>query len=92
MPLDLDDPTAVALAIFRALSDRAIETALYVLFKVLSTRERDLEDAVTVHRSPDLTLDRSLIEGEAARLAVEIPDHDITTRLARVRLRLLPGP
>jgi len=29
MPLDLDDPTAVALAIFRALSTRRIETALY---------------------------------------------------------------
>ena len=29
MPLDLDDPTAVALAIFRALSDRRIEAALY---------------------------------------------------------------
>ena len=30
MPLDLDDPTAIALAIFRAaLSDRRIEAALY---------------------------------------------------------------
>ena len=29
MPLDLDDPTAIALAIFRALSDRGIEAALY---------------------------------------------------------------
>ena len=29
MPLDLDDPTAIALAIFRALSTRRIEAALY---------------------------------------------------------------
>ena len=29
MPLDLDDPTAIALTIFRALSDRGIEAALY---------------------------------------------------------------
>ena len=29
MPLNLDDPTAVALAIFRTFSTRRIETALY---------------------------------------------------------------
>ena len=29
MPLDLDDPTAVALAIFRTFADRRIEAALY---------------------------------------------------------------
>jgi Nucleotidyl transferase AbiEii toxin, Type IV TA system len=191
MPLDLDDPTAIALAIFRALSDRRIEAALYgglalaaygepretrdadfavvalsgaaaadaltavgvrpvvaldrarfggllisritltegggraglnvvdlieprsarfaagaleravtgalrgvpirvlspedfVLFKLLSTRDRDLEDAGTVLRAADLSLDRSFIDAEAVRLAAEIPDHDVIGRLARL--------
>jgi hypothetical protein len=191
MPLDLDDPTAIALAIFRALSDRRIEAALYgglalaaygepretrdadfavvalsgaaaadaltavgvrpvvaldrarfggllisritlaegggraglnvvdlieprsarfaagaleravtgalrgvpirvlspedfVLFKLLSTRDRDLEDAGTVLRAADLPLDRSFIDAEAVRLAAEIPDHDVIGRLARL--------
>jgi Nucleotidyl transferase AbiEii toxin, Type IV TA system len=191
MPLDLDDPTAIALAIFRALSDRRIEAALYgglalaaygepretrdadfavaalagpvaaealtaigvrpvlaldrarfggllisritlaegggraglnvvdlveprstrfaaaaleravtgalrgapirvlspedfVLFKLLSTRDRDLEDAGTVLRAADLPLDRSFIDAEAVRLAAEIPDHDVIRRLARL--------
>jgi len=56
----------------------------FVLFKLLSTRERDLEDAATVYRTEDLALDRSFIEAEAERLAIEIPDHDISTRLARM--------
>ena len=191
MPLDLDDPTAIALAIFRALSDRGIEAALYgglalaaygepretrdadfavealagdvaakaltsigvrpvlaldrarfggllisritlaegggraglnvvdfieprstrfaagaleravigalrgvpirvlspedfVLFKLLSTRDRDLEDAGTVLRAADLPFDRSFIDAEAVRLAAEIPDHDVVGRLARL--------
>ena len=191
MPLDLDDPTAIALAIFRALSDRRIEAALYgglalaaygepretrdadfavaalagaaaaealssigvrtvlaldrahfggllisrvtlgegggraglnvvdlveprsarfaagaleravtgalrgmpirvlspedfVLFKLLSTRDRDLEDAGTVLGASDLPLDRSFIDAEAVRLAAEIPDHDVIGRLARL--------
>jgi hypothetical protein len=188
MPLDLDDPTAIALAIFRALSDRGIEAALYgglalaaygepretrdadfavealagdvaakaltsigvrpvlaldrarfggllisritlaegggraglnvvdfieprfaagalergvigalrgvpirvlspedfVLFKLLSTRDRDLEDAGTVLRAADLPFDRPFIDAEAVRLAAEIPDHDVVGRLARL--------
>ena len=199
MPLDLDDPTAIALAIFRALSDRRIEAALYgglalaaygepretrdadfavaaltgaaaaealtaigvrpvlaldrarfggllisritlaegggrtglnmvdlveprstrfaagaleravtgalrgtpirvlspedfVLFKLLSTRDRDLEDAGTVLRAADLPLDRSFIDAEAVRLAAEIPDHDVIGRLARLHAPGLPPP
>jgi hypothetical protein len=178
MPLDLDDPTAVALTIFRALSARRIETALYgglalaaygepretrdadfavvgarlalamdrarfggllitritlaegggraglnmvdlveprsprfaaeaiergvtgslrgvairvlspedfVLFKLLSTRDRDVEDAATLLRAPDLPLDRAFIDAEARRLGAEIPDHDVADRLARIQ-------
>jgi hypothetical protein len=38
-----------------------------------------------VLRAPGLQLDRSLIDAETAALAVEIPDHDVADRLARLR-------
>ena len=63
---------------------RVLSPEDFVLFKLLSTPERDLEDAVTVHRAADLPLDRSFIDSEALRLAGEIPDHDIPGRLARL--------
>lgn len=56
----------------------------FVLFKVLSTRERDLEDAATVLDLLDARLDRALLETEAAALAAEIEDHDVRGRLSRV--------
>jgi len=69
----------------RGTAIRVLSPEDFVLFKLLSTRDRDLEDAVTVLRSPDLPLDRSFIDAEALRLAAEIPDHDVTGRLARLR-------
>jgi hypothetical protein len=57
----------------------------FVLFKVLSTRERDLEDASTVLRALGSRLDDSLIATEAALLAAELTDVDVPGRLARVR-------
>jgi hypothetical protein len=56
----------------------------FVLFKNLSTRDRDLEDAATVVRALGETLDREVIVDEAGRLAREIEDHDVAGRLARV--------
>jgi hypothetical protein len=64
---------------------RVLSPEDFVLFKVLSTRERDLEDAATVLRAPDLGLDLTLIDAEGLRLAAEIPDHDVAGRLARLR-------
>lgn len=56
----------------------------FVLLKLLSTRERDLEDARTVVATlPDL-LDRALLAREVALLAAEIPDHDVAGRAAAV--------
>lgn len=56
----------------------------FVLLKLLSTRERDLEDARTVVAAlPDL-LDRALLAREVALLAAEIPDHDVAGRAAAV--------
>jgi len=92
--LDLVEPRSARFA--RAALGRAVTGSLrgtairvlspedFVLFKLLSTRDRDLEDAVTVLRAQDLPLDRSFIDAEAVRLAAEIPDHDVTGRLARL--------
>jgi hypothetical protein len=63
---------------------RVLSPEDFVLFKLLSTRDRDLEDAGTVLRASDLPLDRSFIDAEAVRLAAEIPDHDVIGRLARL--------
>jgi hypothetical protein len=63
---------------------RVLSPEDFVLFKLLSTRDRDLEDAGTVLRAADLPLDRSFIDAEAVRLAAEIPDHDVIGRLARL--------
>ena len=92
----LVEPRSPRLA--RAALDRAITGTLrgetirvlspedFVLFKVLSTRDRDLEDAATVLRGLGSNIDHALIEREAAALATEIPDHDVSGRLARVHL------
>jgi hypothetical protein len=52
----------------------------FVLLEVLSTRDRDLEDARTVLRALAGRLDTDLIADEAATLAVEIADHDVLGR------------
>lgn len=92
--VDLVEPRSTRFG--HAALDRAIEGVLrnesirvlspedFVLFKILSTRERDLEDAATVIRALGPDLDRTFIEEEAARLAVEIPDHEVTGRFSRV--------
>lgn len=52
----------------------------FVLFKLLSTRERDLEDAASVaRRNPD-ALDADLIGREVEMLAREIADFDMRAR------------
>jgi hypothetical protein len=68
----------------RGVPIRVLSPEDFVLFKLLSTRDRDLEDAGTVLRAADLSLDRSFIDAEAVRLAAEIPDHDVIGRLARL--------
>ena len=56
----------------------------FILFKLLSTRDRDVEDAASVLRAPDLSIDRALVEAEVTRLASEIPDHDVRGRFGRL--------
>lgn len=60
----------------------------FVVFKVLSTRERDLEDARTIVAALGDRLDVAMIASEVALLSVELPDHDIT---ARHRAVVAPG-
>ncbi|MBI3180891.1 MAG: nucleotidyltransferase [Myxococcales bacterium] len=56
----------------------------FVLFKVLSTRERDLEDAASVLRTLGGRMNRAAIEAEARALAAEILDHEVASRLEKV--------
>ena len=92
--LDLVEPRDPAYA-ERALK-RAIESSLrdrpihvltaedFVLFKLLSTRDRDLADAESVTGNLGAELERELIEIEVERLAGTTPEHDITARWRRV--------
>ncbi|HEX7703734.1 MAG TPA: nucleotidyltransferase [Kofleriaceae bacterium] len=56
----------------------------FVLLKVLSTRDKDLEDARTIIVALRGRLDERLIRDEAALLAAEIPDHAVAARLLSV--------
>jgi hypothetical protein len=56
----------------------------FVVFKVLSTRELDLDDARSVLVSLGAEIDRGLIESEVATLEREEPDHPISERWRRV--------
>ena len=57
----------------------------FVVFKALSTRERDLEDAATVVRRMGRDLDAASIDREVAQLGNELPDVDVRGRLNRIR-------
>ena len=52
----------------------------FVLFKLLSNRVRDVEDARSVLRRIEDRLDLALVQREVRALAAEIPDHDIRRR------------
>ena len=70
---------------------RALAPEDFVLFKLLSTRDRDLRDAATALRRIGGLIDVALVRREAGTLASEIPDFDIRGRLAEL-LRLLDDP
>jgi hypothetical protein len=56
-----------------------------VIFKVLSTREKDLEDAAGILRQLGTELELARIDEELQTLAVEIPFHEILDRWNRCR-------
>jgi hypothetical protein len=79
---------ALARAIDSSLRDRPITVLSaedFVLFKLLSTPERDLADASSVVRSLGADLKRDLVEREVRSLAGALPDHDVAARWSRVR-------
>ena len=73
---------ALGRAVSAPLRDRTVRVLTpedFVLFKLLSTRDRDLDDAVSVKRRGE-ALDEDLIRREVAALAREIPDFDVRRR------------
>jgi hypothetical protein len=95
--VDMVQPTSeryAALAVSRVLraplrgSDVALLTPEdVVIFKILSTRDKDLEDASAILHHLGDGLDRATIDAEVARLAVEVPQHDVEQRWNRCRRR-----
>ncbi|MDJ0865839.1 MAG: hypothetical protein QNK03_07000 [Myxococcota bacterium] len=59
----------------------------FVIFKVLSTRDLDIEDAAGVLRSLGADLDRALIEQEIELLSRPRPSHPVRERWAGVQAR-----
>jgi hypothetical protein len=57
----------------------------FVVLKILSTRERDLEDAAAVRSALAGRLDVAFIARESAQLAGEIADHDVEAQWHRAR-------
>ncbi|MGA9523073.1 MAG: nucleotidyltransferase [Myxococcaceae bacterium] len=69
--------------VLRGVSVQLVAPEDYVVLKVLSTRDRDLEDARSVLTSlPEL--DRAALQAEIDLLALEVPDHDVVKRYAKV--------
>lgn len=93
--VDLVEPASsryAALAIGRAvrapLRDSEISILApedVVIFKVLSTREKDLEDGAAIIRQLGKELDLATIDQEIERLVAEVPRHDVEQRWERCR-------
>lgn len=91
--IDLVEPRSprfARLSLERALSGTIRSTQVRVLtpedfvaYKLLSTRDRDVEDAATVLEKLASAIDRPLLEAELRLLASELPDHDLQTRWER---------
>lgn len=68
----------------RGRSVRVLTPEDFVLFKILSTRHRDLTDAVSVIRTSGDKLDLDWIEKEVGLLASELPDLQVRERYAEL--------
>lgn len=99
--LDLVQPLSDRYA--RVALDRAVKLTLrgreivvlspedFLVFKALSTRDRDVSDAASVLRKTADALDLPLVEAEVARLAAEVPGHDVAGRWRRILELSAPG-
>jgi hypothetical protein len=93
--LDLAEPTdpeyaarALARSLASTLRQREIHVLTpedFVIFKVLSTRELDLEDAASVMRALGPDLDTELLQQEIDGLAGSVGSHPIRDRWRRIR-------
>ncbi|MGH7566900.1 MAG: hypothetical protein ACREK2_08730 [Gemmatimonadota bacterium] len=63
---------------------RVLSPEDFILFKILSTRDRDLTDAVSVIQRSGGQLDLDWIEREAALLATELPNLGVQERYAKL--------
>jgi len=93
------DPAYAARALERALPstlrDRALRVLTpedFVLFKVLSTRALDLEDAASVLRGLGEELDRHLLQTEIDALMATVAHHPIRERWDRIQRTGQPFP
>ena len=68
----------------RGRSIRVLTPEDFLLFKVLSSRDRDLADAVSVKVHMGAELDRAYLDDEITRLGDEIPDHPVRSRWKRI--------
>lgn len=64
---------------------RIVSPEDFVILKVLSTRDRDLEDAASVMHELGDRLELTIIAGEIEMLATEITDHAVRARWERAR-------
>jgi hypothetical protein len=88
------DPEYAARALARSLTStlrrreiRVLTPEDFVLFKILSTRELDLEDAASVLRALDRDLDIALLEAEIEALVESVGSHPVRERWGRLRDR-----
>lgn len=78
---------AVQRAVTTTLRQRTIRLLTledFILFKVLSTRDRDLEDARAAMARSGHALDRELVADEVVMLSNELPDVDVVGRWASI--------
>ena len=89
------DPAYAARALERSLASSLREREIrvltpedFVIFKVLSTRDLDLEDAASVLRALGAEVDTDLLERELDGLAASLgPPHPVVERWERIRRR-----
>lgn len=85
---------AVTRAVASMLRDRRVRVLTledFILFKLLSTRERDLEDARSALGRSGAVLDAPLIESEIVNLAPELSDVDVRGRWTAIQTRTGSG-
>lgn len=64
---------------------RVLAAEDFVIFKLLSTRELDLEDAISVMEHLGAQLDGDLLRREVEFLALRLPEHPLRERWERIQ-------